>query len=85
MIEIGDFVMTVVGLAAAGGIAMAGWAIRSTVDLRERMAVLESNRFTSVQAEQMKAELREEIHIGFDRVMRCIRQTRRGEDCDEPG
>jgi hypothetical protein len=73
-----DLFIILIGVVAAGGVAMGGWGMKSIADLRERMAVRAYGRFTALDAEKMKAELLDEMHRGFDELNRCIRQVQGG-------
>lgn len=71
-----------VSAALIVAVAISGWALKSTIDLRERVAVIESNRFTEQDAYTMAGQLRAETLLAVTDIKRCLNQIQRGEQCD---
>lgn len=72
----------IVSVALVVAIAIGSWALRSTIDLRERVAVIESNRFSDRDASLLEEELRGEFLEGINDIKRCLNQIQRGDSCD---
>lgn len=63
-------------------IAIASWALTSTIELRERVAVIESNRFSEQDASLLEQRLRAEMLQGVNDIKKCLNQIQRNQTCD---
>lgn len=72
----------IVSVTLAVAIAIGGWALKSTIDLRERVAVIESSRFTDRDAEQLEQDMRREFVEGIDDIKRCLNAMQQKRSCD---
>lgn len=71
-----------VSAALVVAIAIASWALTATIDLRERVAVIESNRITKEEVARRDEVVRAEFVDGIDDIKRCLNLIQRNKQCD---
>lgn len=72
----------IVSAALVVAIAIASWALSSTIDLRERVAVIESNRITAAEVARRDEAVRAEFLTGINEIKQCLNRIQRNQQCD---